>query len=138
MSFHTCWRLKPASGRRAMPLTEFLARLAAAFPIHEFDAERARQGALRRLEALQRLPVPVPEELVAAYRDGRPVAVSLADMDEEGRAALDFVVWPEKDGAVSEVKVYFGSEEHQGKAFALLARLSEVLGWESEDVTDQE
>jgi hypothetical protein len=121
-----------------MPLTEFRARLAAAFPVHQFDAEGARQGALRRLEALQRLPVPVPEEIVAAYRDGQPVAVSLADTGEGGRAALDFVVWPGKDGSVSEVKVYFGSEEHQRMAFALLARLAEVLSWESEDVTDEE
>jgi hypothetical protein len=121
-----------------MPLTEFRVQLAAAFPIHKFDAAEARQGALRRLEALQRLPVPVPEEIVAAYRDGQPVAVSLADKGDGGRAALDFVVWPEKDGSVSEVKVYFGSEEHQREAFALLARVAEALGWEPEDITDEE
>ena len=138
MSFHTCWRLKPTSGRPGMPLTEFLAQSAAAFPIHKFDAEGARQGALRRLEALQRLSVPVPEEIVAAYRDGQPVDVLLADTDEQDRSALRFVVWPEKDGSVSGVKVYFGSEEHQRKAVALLDRLAEVLGWESEDVTDEE
>ena len=109
-----------------------------AFPIHKFDAEGARQGALRRLEALQRLPVPVPEEIVAAYRDGQPVDVLLADTDEQDRGALPFVVWPEKNGSVSEVKVYFGSEERQRKAAVLLARLAEVLGWESEDVTDAE
>jgi hypothetical protein len=138
VSFHTCWRLKPTSGRPGMPLTEFRAQLAAAFPDHKFDAERARQGALRRLEALQRLQIPVPEEIVAAYRDGQPVAVSLADTGEGDRAALDFVVWPERDGFVSEVKIYFASEEHQRKAFALLARLAEVLSWESVDVTDEE
>jgi hypothetical protein len=66
------------------------------------------------------------------------VAVSLADTGEGNRAALEFVVWPEKDGSVSEVKVYFGSEEHQRKAFALFSRLAEVLGWKSEDVTDKE
>ena len=138
MSFHSCWRLKPTSGQPGMPLTEFLAVLAEAFPIHKFDAEGARQGALRRLEALQRLPVPVPEEIVAAYRDGQPVDVLLADTDEQDRGALPFVVWPEKNGSVSEVKVYFGSEERQRKAAVLLARLAEVLGWESEDVTDAE
>jgi len=121
-----------------MPLTEFLAVLAEAFPIHKFDAEGARQGALRRLEALQRLPVPVPEKIVAAYRDGQPVDVLLADTDEQDRGALPFVVWPEKNGSVSEVKIYFGSEERQRKAAVLLARLAEVLGWESEDVTDTE
>src|SRR5689334_7284300 len=99
-----------------MSLTEFLARSADAFPIHKFDAEGARQGALRRLEALQRLQLPVPDELVAAYRDGRPVDVLLADTDEQDRAALRFVVWPEKDGSVSEVKVYFGTEEHHRAA----------------------
>jgi hypothetical protein len=129
VSFHTCWRLKPTGDQPGMPLTEFQAQLAAAFPVHQFDAEGARQGALRRLEALQRLPVPVPEEIVAGYRDGQPVAVSLADTGEGDRAALDFVVWPEKDGSISEVKVYFGTEEHQSKAFALLARLAKVLGF---------
>jgi len=138
VSFHTCWSLKPTSGRPGMPLTEFKAQLAAAFPVHRFDADGARQGALRRLEAIQRLSVPVPEEIVAAYRDGQPVAVSLADTGEGDRAALNFVVWPEKDGSVSELKVYFGSEEHQRKAFALLARLAEVLSWEVKDVTDEE
>jgi hypothetical protein len=138
VSFHSCRRLKPTSGRPAMPLTELLAVLAEAFPIHKFDAEGARQGALRRLEALQRLPAPVPEEIVAAYRDGQPVDVLLADTDEQDRGALPFVVWPEKNGSVSEVKVYFGSEERQRKAAVLLARLAEVLGWEAEDVTDAE
>ena len=138
MSFHSCWRLKPTSGQPGMPLTELLAVLAEAFPIHKFDAEGARQGALRRLEALQRLPVPVPEEIVAVYRDGQPVDVWLANTSQGDRACLDFVVWPEKDGSVSAVKVYFGSEEHQRAATVLLARLAEELGWESEDVTDDE
>jgi hypothetical protein len=121
-----------------MPLTEFLGRLAEAFPKHEFDADGARQGALRRLEALQKLSISVPEEALALYRDAHPVNVSLADTDEEALAALDFVVWPEKDGTVSGAKVYFGSEEHQCAAAVLLARLAEVLGWELEDVTDEE
>jgi hypothetical protein len=121
-----------------MPPTEFQARLAGAFPHPKFDAEGARQGALRRLEAIQRLSIPVPDEIAAAYRDGQPVAVSLADTEEQDRIALDFVVWPEKDGSVSQVKVYFRSEEHQSEAFALLTRLAEVLGWESEDVTAEE
>ena len=138
MSFHTCWGVKPTDGQPWMPLAEFLARLAEAFPVHQFDAEGARQGALRRLEALQKLSIPVPEEVLASYRDAHPVAVSLADADEEGLAALDFIVWPEKDGSVSGVKVYFGSEEHQREAAVLLARLAEVLGWEAEDVTDEE
>ena len=121
-----------------MPLAEFQAQLAKAFPVHHFDAEGGRQGALRRLEALQKLSVPVPEEVLAAYRDAHPVCVTLADRDEDGLAALEFVVWPEKDGSVSGVKVYFGSEEHQREAAVLLARLAEVLGWEAEDVTDEE
>ena len=138
MSFHTCWGVKPTDGQPCLPLAVFLARLAEAFPVHQFDAEGARQGALRRLEALQKLSIPVPEEVLASYRDAHPVGVSLADKDEEGLAALDFVVWPEKDGSVSGVKVYFGSEEHQREAAVLLARLAEVLGWEAEDVTDEE
>ena len=138
MSFHTCWGVKPTDGQPGMPLTEFLARLAEAFPVHQFDAEAGRQGALGRLAALQNLSVPVPEELVAFYRDARPVDVALADTDEAGLAALHFIVWPEKEGSVSEVKVYFGSEEHQREAAVLLARLAEMLGWEAEDVTDEE
>lgn len=138
MSFHTCWGVKPTDGQPGMPLTEFLARLAEAFPVHRFDAEGGRQGALRRLEALQKLSIPVPEEVVASYRDAHPVLVSLADTDKKGLAALDFVVWPEKDESVTGVKVYFGSEEHQREAAVLLARLAEVLGWEAEDVTDDE
>ena len=138
MSFHTCWGVKPTDGQLGMPLTEFSARLAEAFSVHQFDAEAGRQGALRRLEALQRLSIPVPEELVAIYRDSHPVEVSLADTDEAGLAALHFVVWPEKDRSVTGVKVYFGSEEHQREAAVLLVRLAEVLGWEAEDVTDEE
>lgn len=138
MSFHTCWGVKPTDGQTRMPLEDLLARLADAFPVHKFDAEGARQGALRRLEALQKLSIAVPEEVLASYRDAHPVAVSLADTNEEGLAALDFIVWPEKDGSVSGVKVYFVSEEHQREAAVLLARLAEVLGWEAEDVTDEE
>jgi len=138
VSFHTCWGVKPTDGQTRMPLEDLLARLADAFPVHKFDAEGARQGALRRLEALQKLSIAVPEEVLASYRDAHPVAVSLADTNEEGLAALDFIVWPEKDGSVSGVKVYFVSEEHQREAAVLLARLAEVLGWEAEDVTDEE
>ncbi len=138
MSFHTCWGVKPTDGQPCMPLAEFLAQLADAFPVHHFDAEGGRQGAFQRLETLKKLSVPVPEEVLAAYRDAHPVCVSLADRDEDGLAALKFVVWPEKDGSVSGVKVYFGSEEHQREAAVLLARLAEALGWEAEDVTDEE
>jgi hypothetical protein len=138
VSFHSCWGVKPADGQLRMPLEEFQARLAGAFPVHKFDAEAGRQGALRRLEALQKLSVPVPEEVLAAYRDAHPVCVSLADKSEQGRAALDFVVWPEKDGSVSGVKVYFGSEERERESAVLLSRLAEALGWEAEDVTDEE
>jgi hypothetical protein len=138
VSFHSCWKLKPAEDRPGMPLTEFLSLLAEAFPHHKFDAEGARQGALRRLEALQRLQIPIPEELVAIYRDGQPVEVWLADAGQGDQAFLNFVVWPEKDGSVPEVKVYFGSEERQHAAAVLLAQLAEVLDWDAEDVTDDE
>jgi hypothetical protein len=130
--------VKPTDGQPGLPLTEFLERLADAFPIHEFDAEGGRQGALNRLQALQNLSIPVPEEVLASYRDAHPVKVFLADREEERLAALDFVVWPEKDGSVSGVKIYFVSEEHQREAAILLVRLAEVLGWEHEDVTDEE
>ena len=58
-----------------MPLADLLARLADAFPVHKFDAEGARQDALRRLAALQAItdPLPMPEEILAYYRDAYPV-----------------------------------------------------------------
>lgn len=137
VSFHSCWDVKPADGQPGMPLTELVARLADAFSIRSFDPEGARQNALKRLEALQNLSFPVPEEVLASYRDAHPVDVFLADTDEEDRAALDFTVWPEKDGTVTGVQVCFGTEEHQREAAVLFARLAEVLGWEPEDVSDE-
>jgi hypothetical protein len=91
-----------------MPLADFLARLAGAFPVRKFDPEGARQGALRRLAALQSItmdsiPVPVPEEIVASYRDAYPVEVVLADSPDAGEAVLKFTIWPEPDRSVSRV-----------------------------------
>ncbi|MDY3554539.1 hypothetical protein R5W24_003663 [Gemmata sp. JC717] len=137
MSFYTCWDVKPTTGRPGMPLAELVARLADAFPVHEFDPEGARQNALRRLDALQNLPFQVPEDVLASYRNAHPVDVFLADAEEEHRAALDFTIWPEKDGSVTGLQICFGSEEHQREAAALLTRLAEVLSWEPEDVSDE-
>jgi len=137
VSYHTGWDVKPVSGQPGMSVSAFLARLAEAFPIAVFDPEGARQNALLRLDALQKLTFPVGEEVLASYRDAHPVDVFLADTDAEDRAALDFTVWPEKDGVVSGLQVYFGSEEHQREAAVLFARLADALGWEVEDITDE-
>jgi hypothetical protein len=122
-----------------MPLDDLLARLADAFPVHKFDAEGARQGALRYLAALSAItdPVRIPEEILAYYRDAYPVDVVLADSPGAEEAVLNFTVWPERDRSVSRVLVRFATEEHQRAGCVLLARLTEALGWEAEDVSDE-
>jgi hypothetical protein len=124
-------------------LADLLARLADAFPVHTFDPEGARQGALRRLAALQSItidsiPVPVPEEIVASYRDACPVNVVLADSPDAEEAALKFTIWPEPDRSVMKVQVVFATDAHYVAGRALLARMVESLGWgEAVDVTDE-
>lgn len=126
-----------------MPLADLLARLADAFPVHTFDPEGARQGALRRLAALQAItinsiPVPVPEEIVASYRDAYPVDVVLADSPDAPEAKLKFTIWPEPDRSVTKVQVVFATDGHYLAGRALLARMVESLGWgEAVDVTDE-
>jgi len=139
LSFHICWGVKPTDGQPGMPLADLLARLSASFPVHKFDPESARQGALRRLAALQAItnPVPIPEEILAYYRDAYPVDVVLADSPDADVAVLNFTVWPERDRSVSKVLVYFATEEQQRAGCFLLARLADVLGWEAEDVTGE-
>ena len=148
MSFHTCWEVRPTGGQPGMPLADLLARLADAFPVHKFDHEGARQGALRRLAALQSMtmptasgetiPLPVPEEVVAAYRDAYPVAVVLANSPDAEEAVLRFTIWPEPDRSVTKVQVVFATDGHYRAGRALLARMVESLGWgEAVDVTDE-
>lgn len=138
MSFHTCWEVTPAEGDPGLLLDDLLARLAEAFPVHQFDSEGARQSALRRLAAMESLSLssPVPEELLAQYRDAYPVHVILVDGDNED-ANLDFTIWPEKDNSVKAIQVCFATEEHQRAAGYLLTRLAECLGWETLDVSDE-
>jgi hypothetical protein len=145
MSFHTCWEVRPTGGQPGMPLADLLARLADAFPVHTFDPEGARQAALRRLAALQAItidsipvPVPVPEEIVASYRDAYPVDVVLAGSPDAGEAVLKFTIWPEPDRSVTKVQVVFATDGHYRAGCALLARMVESLGWgEAVDVTDE-
>jgi hypothetical protein len=80
----------------------------------------------------------MPEEILAYYRDAYPVDVVLADGPDAEEAVLDFSVWPERDRSVSRVLVRFvATAEHQRAGCVLLARLAEVLGWETEDVSDE-
>src|SRR5262245_50074577 len=143
MTFHSCWEVRPIGGQPGVPLADLLARLAAAFPVHTFDPEGARQGALRRLAALQSLtmdsiPVPVPEEIVASYRDAYPVDVVLANSPDAEDAVLKFTIWPEPDRSVAKIQVVFATDGHYLAASALLARLVESLGWgDAVDVTDE-
>jgi hypothetical protein len=122
-----------------MSLADLLARLAGAFPTHKFDPQSARQRALERLAALQAVtnPVPIPEEMLAYYRNAYAVDVVLADGPGTGAAVLNFTVWPEPDGAVSRVLVRFATEEDQRAGRVLLARAAEALEWGAEDVSDE-
>jgi hypothetical protein len=131
--------VKPADGQPGMPLADLLARLAEAFPVHKFDPESARQGALRQLAALEAItdPVRIPEEILSYYREAYPVDVVLADSPDSEGVVLDFSVWPERDRSVSKVLVRFVTEEHQRAACVLLSRMAEVLGWVAEDVIDE-
>jgi hypothetical protein len=131
-----------------MPLADLLARLADAFPVHKFDPEGARQRALRRLAVLksmtiptvsgETIPLPVPEEVVASYRDGYPVDVVLADSPDAEEAVLKFTIWPEPDRSVTKIQVVFATEGHYRAGSPLLARLVMSLGWgQAVDVTDE-
>ena len=121
MSFHTCWEVRPTGGQPGMPLADLLARLADAFPVHEFDHEGARQGALRRLAALQSMtmptasgetiPLPVPEEIVASYRDAYPVNVVLADSpgaEEAVRGMAAFATAEGREGCLMTYSLEVG------------------------------
>jgi hypothetical protein len=141
LSYHSCWSVKPDNGQPGMPQADLLARLAEAFPVHKFDAEGARQGALRQLAALQAItdPVRIPEEILAYYRGAHPVDVTLADGPDADAAVLSFSVWPEpeSDGVVERALVRFATEEDQRAGCVLLARVADALGWIAEDVTDE-
>lgn len=134
MSFYSGWEARPADGC-GIPVDQFVASLTAAFPFHVFDPESARQSALNRLAALQTLPFPVPEEVLASYRDARPVDVQLGD-DPSSGVVLDFTVWPDADGTVAAAEVYFANAADQQSAWDLLTRFAGCLGWELVDVTD--
>jgi hypothetical protein len=108
--------------------------MAQAFPAHEFDADGARQSALRRLAALE--SIGAPEQVLASYRDARPVAVVLAEAPDD-EYALDFTVWPEPDGTVRGIQVAFATAEQQEASAAPLSRLADALGWEPVDVSDE-
>lgn len=135
MEYHTCWAVKPTDGQPGMPLADLVARLAGAFPTATFDPESGRQAALQRLAALQAVttPVPLPEAMLSYYRDAHPVDVALTD----GDTALRFTVWPDPDGPVSRVLVWFITEAEQREGCVLLVRMAEAQGWEAEDVSDE-
>jgi hypothetical protein len=84
------------------------------------------------------IPLPVPEEIVASYRDAYPVNVVLADSPGAEEAVLKFTIWPEPDRSVTKVQVVFATVDHYRAGSALLARMVEALGWgEAVDVTDE-
>ncbi|MGL6073852.1 MAG: hypothetical protein ACRC8S_06790 [Fimbriiglobus sp.] len=142
MSFDTCWEVRPPAGQPGMPLDDLLARLAVSFPVHTFDHEIARQGALKRLAALQALsdsiPIPVPEAILAEYRDAYPVDVVLADSPDASEAILKFRIWPEPDRSVAKIHVVFATEDHYLAGRNLLDHMVESLEWaEPVDITDE-
>jgi hypothetical protein len=84
------------------------------------------------------IPVPVPEEIVASYRDAYPVDVVLADNPDAEEAVLKFTIWPEPDRSVTKIQVVFATEGHYRAGSSLLARLVMSLGWgQAVDVTDE-
>jgi hypothetical protein len=134
LSFHTCWDIVPPEGKTGLLLADVLARMAMMFQVHRFDAEVARQSSLRRLAALESLGA--PEQVLASYRDARPVAVVLADTPDD-EFSLDFTIWPDADGSVTGIQVAFGTPEHQAACAVSLSLLAGILGWEAVDVSDE-
>ena len=87
---------------------------------------------------LDSIPVPVPDEIVAFYRDAYPVAVVLANSPDADEAVPKFTIWPESDRSVTKVQVVFATDGHYRVGRTLLARMVESLGWgEAVDVTDE-
>jgi hypothetical protein len=133
MSFHSCWDLKAASAKSELLASKLLVRLAAAFPVREFDSEGAQSDAAKRLAALTALGA--SEAILAGYRDARPVRVRLAN-DPATQNVLDFTIWPGPDGMVAGTMVSFATADHEKACFPLLERVAEVLGWENEKNED--
>jgi hypothetical protein len=133
MSFHTCWNAQAEADDPGIPASDLLDRLAIVFPVHEFDAEGARADAAKRLTCLTALGL--PEEMLSLYRDARPVRVRLAD-DPRAPFALDFTIWPTKEGLVKGVQVSFATAQHEDACYPLLLRMTDLLGWGLEEDTE--
>ena len=133
MTFHSLWIAKPPLDFPGIEISEFLDRLKLSFAFHHFDAEGARADALKRLELLASLNP--PEEIVASYRDTKPVRIKLAD--EEGAPfMLDFTVWPDPSGILNRIDVCFATAEQEDACYPMLTRIADFLGWELEEDTE--
>ena len=130
MTFHSLWIAKPLPDAFGIEITEFLERLKLNFAVHHFDAAGARADALKRLELL--LNFSPPEEIVSAYRDGKPVRIKLAD-EANSPFMLDFTVWPDPSEILSRIDVCFATAEHEAVCYPMLTRIVDFLGWELEE-----
>jgi hypothetical protein len=116
------WEITPEDDVPFLSIPEVLERLAAAFPVHEFDAEAGRAHAAQRLAELTEAG-DAPPSLLQKYGGEPPVHVRLADA-EGATAALEFYVWPNRFILVS-----FESATQEEACFPLLERFAEVLGY---------
>ena len=89
------YEIAPPEGDECLSIEEVLARVAEAFPRHEFSPEEAREEAARRLSALEQLDREVaPESILKIYREGKPVRCRIAEPDSQ--EYLEFDVWEDQ------------------------------------------
>lgn len=139
MSFHTCWDVKAPEDAPGVPAPEVLDRLAVAFPFHSFDAEGAMASLAEQVAAMERLGI--PEEILAWYRNARPVLVTLSDAPGapfrlKFTVAPDPALGPDPAGPVRGFLASFATAAQQDACFPLLVRAAEVLGWVLKENTE--
>lgn len=139
MSFHTCWDVKAPEDTPGVPVPEVLNRLAMAFPVHSFDAEGAMANLTKQVAAMESLGI--PEEILAWYRNARPVLVTLSDTPDapfmlKFTVAPDPALGPDPAGPVRSFLASFATAAHQDACFPLLVRVAEVLGWVLKENTE--
>src|SRR5262245_26235122 len=139
MSFHTCWEVKAPADAPGVPAPEMLDRLAMAFPVHSFDADGAMADVARQIAAMASLGI--PEEILAWYRNARPVLVVLSDAPDapfvlKFTVAPDPALGPDPAGPVRGILASFATPAHQEACFPLLVRVAEVMGWVLEENTE--
>ena len=116
--------LGPQDGRSFLPVAEVRDRLAAAFPIHQFDHDKGREIGQVTLAKLGQLNAPA--EVVELYRNGfgEIVWVYLAD-DPSEDCYLQFTLWPDQP-----ILLGYHSAAHEQQSEPLLRRCAEALAYQ--------